>query len=197
MLLDESFIAPEPTSIVSDNGSSTDQNVRVVVRIRPLSTKELNERSKEAISVDQCTVFIGKNRNFEYDNVFTQGATQSDVYEKTAGDVIRTNIFKGFNVTILAYGQTGSGKTFTMGTEGGQGCADENDENNPNAASGDGIIPRAVYDLFNTASKLKKGRERVKIEMSYLEIYNEEARDLLCFDTSGSDLLHIRDSKEG
>eukprot|EP00957_Ditylum_brightwellii_P209236 15360914-Ditylum_brightwellii.AAC.1 len=157
-------------------------------------------------------IFVDKNRKFNYGNAFTLDATQSDVYEKTAGGAICANIVKGFNVTILAYDQIYSGNTCTVGTKEGQGYSDENDENDPNAsnvqqekasqksacpADGDGIIPCGVYNLFNTASNLKGGKETVKMEMSYLEIYNSEARDFLCTGTAESDLLQICNSRDG
>ena len=60
-------------------------------------------------------------------------------------------------------------------------------------SDGHGIIPRAVHDVFLSRQKIENGEERVKIQMSYLEIYNEEAKDLLS--NGSSDLLQIRDSK--
>jgi hypothetical protein len=185
------------------------QNVRVVARVRPLSAKELKEQAGEAIRVNaqSSTIVLDKNRTFEYDAVFDPTLSQREVYERTAGDTVKSNIFKGFNVTILAYGQTGSGKTFTMGTSGGdqavnqEKCAEQEKDDEKMEPSivppgeGDGIIPRAVFDLFLTRNQMKKGTERVKVEMSYLEIYNEEARDLLCTDPSKQNTLHIRDSK--
>eukprot|EP00550_Attheya_septentrionalis_P002547 CAMPEP_0198286518 /NCGR_PEP_ID=MMETSP1449-20131203/5588_1 /TAXON_ID=420275 /ORGANISM="Attheya septentrionalis, Strain CCMP2084" /LENGTH=1430 /DNA_ID=CAMNT_0043984289 /DNA_START=169 /DNA_END=4461 /DNA_ORIENTATION=- len=205
--------ATSTRSLDSANSSFTsknaaEQNVRVVARLRPLSGKEISEKSNESIKASEAsnTLVIDKNRTFEYDAVFPPKATNSEVYEKTAGDMVSDNIFKGFNVTILAYGQTGSGKTFTMGTEGSHSIevksATDGDTEQSTGNVGaytlqeeDGIIPRAVYDLFQTRSEMKGGEERVQVEMSYLEIYNEEARDLLTSQPVGSDLLHIRDSK--
>ena len=51
-----------------------------------------------------------------------------------------------------------------------------------------------MYDLFKTRASLPGGKDRVKVEMSYLEIYNEEARDLMYSGTKPPE-LHIRDSK--
>jgi len=172
----------------------TSQNVRVVARLRPLSTKEKDEHSKEKIKAlpKNSTISVDDSRKFEYDAVFAPGTAQSKVYHEAVGDTIQSNIFKGFNVTILAYGQTGSGKTYTMGTSGGKGGPHENQGYKPN--EDDGIIPRAVFDLFETRQNLKRGKERVKIAMSYLEIYNEEARDLFSPDNSNTS-LYIRDSK--
>jgi len=121
--------APHPQS--STNNNNNEQNVRVVARVRPLSNKEITEKSSESIVAHskQSTIrvhssssssshgdFTNSNdnnndkRNFEFDSVFGPNSTQEQVYEGTCGDMINSSIFKGFNATILAYGQTGSGK---------------------------------------------------------------------------------------
>ena len=82
-----------------------------------------------------------------------------------------------------------------MGTEGGGDGSSE-------IGTSDGIIPRVVYDLFqcvrqynethadksngNSNSDDNSGN-KVKIELSYLEIYNEECRDLLVTSNNISD----------
>jgi Kinesin-like protein len=84
-------------------------------------------------------------------------------------------------------GQTGSGKTHTIFGGNGNMITDKlNDEL-------DGIIPRAVHDVFNHRNQIECGGERMKVQMSYLEIYNEEAKDLLSNDPSPPD-LQIRDN---
>jgi len=162
--------------------------VRVVARLRPLSQKEIKEKCKESIhggnsSKSLVTTLHNTTKVFEYDDVLLPNATQMEVYERTAGSAVRRDVMRGFNTTILAYGQTGSGKTYTMGTEGGadeatstKSCSSGQKLLIPPSDS-DGIIPRAVYDLF--LAREERGRESVKVELSYLEIYNEECRDLL------------------
>lgn len=205
-----SSTSPATNTTTTTTTTTTDeQNVRVVARLRPLSAKELDENSKEAIKAGGGKASAGQvvvegQRTFEYDAVFGPQTTQAQVYEKTAGDTVKKNIFRGFNVTILAYGQTGSGKTYSMGTAGCGGGGNNpsaNGNGNSNDANslippedGDGIIGRAVYDLFKTRASLPGGKDRVKVEMSYLEIYNEEARDLMYSGTKPPE-LHIRDSK--
>ena len=117
--------APHPQS--STNNNNNEQNVRVVARVRPLSDKEITEKSSESIVAysNQSTIRVhsssssggdftsndnNEKRKFEFDSVFGPNSTQEQVYEGTCGDMINSSIFKGFNATILAYGQTGSGK---------------------------------------------------------------------------------------
>jgi len=212
------------SSSPTSSTSSSSNNVRVVARLRPLSSKEVNESSREAIHVVPTiaattgttlridSTFGGRSattnnspKTFEYDGVFGPNTAQEDLYQHTIGDMVRTNIYKGYNLTGMAYGQTGSGKTYSMGTEGGAAVVDTEEE--PTDASGtipppapsDGIIPRAVYDLFDQRQSMPNGPERVTVELSYLEIYNEEARDLLApglSDATAVVPLQIRDSRE-
>jgi len=76
-------------------------------------------------------------------------------------------------IIFLSYdedGQTGSGKTYTMGSFIKQSSLDE------------GIISRAFRYIFERMDTDFKGKE-IKVRVSFLEIYNEEIRDLLQSDT--------------
>ena len=75
------------------------------------------------------------------------------------------NVLEGYNGTIFAYGQTGTGKTFTM----------EGDRSVPELK---GIIPNSFAHIFGS---IAKAEDNVKflVRVSYLEIYNEDVRDLL------------------
>lgn len=92
-----------------------------------------------------------------------------------------------------------------MGTDGSNvSSSSANDLLNQQPSQSDGIIARAVYDLFKAKAALQNGAERVKITMSYLEIYNEQAIDLLVNNkdddadsSSAPTILQVRDSKDG
>ena len=88
-----------------------------------------------------------------------------------------------------------------MGTDGSNvSSSSANDLSNQQPSQSDGIIARAVYDLFKAKAALQNGSERVKITMSYLEIYNEQAIDLLVNnkdDDTAPSILQVRDSKDG
>lgn len=75
----------------------------------------------------------------------------------------------GYNCTIFAYGQTGTGKTYTMSGDMTDTLGILSDDA--------GIIPRTLYSLFN---KLEETESTVKC--SFIELYNEELRDLLSFE---------------
>jgi hypothetical protein len=124
-------------------------------------------------------------RWFELDAVFDQSSTQQEVYERSGmRQAVCEDIFRGYNATILAYGQTGAGKTHTMGSAVRKGQS--------SVSKDDGMIPRACVDLFRNVQEKCDGNARV--ELSYLEIYNEEIRDLLA--TTKND-LKIRETLNG
>jgi kinesin family protein 11 len=75
----------------------------------------------------------------------------------------------GYNCTIFAYGQTGTGKTYTMSGDMTDTLGILSDDA--------GIIPRTLYGLFH---KLEDTESTVKC--SFIELYNEELRDLLAAD---------------
>lgn len=80
-------------------------------------------------------------------------------------------VLSGFNCTIFAYGQTGTGKTYTM-------SGDITDVLPlPDSA---GIIPRVLHHLFGRLEKEDAMESNIKC--SFIELYNEELRDLLAAD---------------
>jgi kinesin family member 11 len=74
----------------------------------------------------------------------------------------------GYNCTIFAYGQTGTGKTYTMSGDMSDTMGLLSD-----AA---GIIPRVLQALFN---KLELDDTESCVKCSFIELYNEELRDLI------------------
>lgn len=74
-------------------------------------------------------------------------------------------MLEGYNGTIFAYGQTGTGKTHTMtGVIGDEELR--------------GIMPRAFDDIFKNIMG-DSDQTQFLVRASYMEIYNEEVRDLL------------------
>ena len=101
-----------------DNGGA----MVVAVRIRPLSTKEINAGQKPCASaINGTTIAIKKEGNaamylksqqgsvneYCFDSVFDKSSTQYDVYEKTTKRFI-ADVVDGYNVTVFAYGATGN-----------------------------------------------------------------------------------------
>ncbi|KFZ57662.1 Kinesin-like KIF13A, partial [Podiceps cristatus] len=101
-----------------------------------------------------------------------------EVVFKCLGEGILEKAFQGYNACIFAYGQTGSGKSFSM-----MGNAEQL-----------GLIPRLCCALFQRISVEENESHTFKVEVSYMEIYNEKVRDLL--DPKGSrQSLKVREHK--
>lgn len=152
--------------------------VKVVVRCRPMDEKETaagHTRSVE-MNTKRGTVELRNpkgtaqdiKKNFTFDTVYDWNSKQTDLYEETFRDLV-DNVLNGFNGTIFAYGQTGTGKTFTM-----QGV-----KNDPELR---GVIPNSFEHIFQHISRSEN--QQYLIRASYLEIYQEEIRDLLSKDQS-------------
>lgn len=135
-------------------------SIRVFCRVRPFLLSD-RRRIHEPISLGLEKVVVksvGIRKEYRYDKVFHQAATQEDVFVEV--EPILRSALDGHNVCILAYGQTGTGKTFTM------------DGTNNQA----GIIPRAIEELFRQASL---DNSSITFSMSMLEVYMGNLRDLL------------------
>ena len=142
------------------------ENVRVIVRCRPPLVGETNTVS---ISEDEVTL-NGENR-FTFDGVFGSNSSQIEIFENSVESIVE-QFLNGFNGTVFAYGQTGSGKTHTMfGTQ-----------------SDPGIALRVFERIF--VEKISNFR------VSFLEIYNEEIRDLIGPARKGS-AMKLQPSADG
>jgi len=103
------------------------------------------------------------NKNFYFDKVFDESLSQEQIFKDSSLPNVES-VIQGYNGTIFAYGQTGTGKTFTM--EGEETPKDR------------GITPRSFDSIFHLI-KSSSNNTNFLIRISYLEIYNEEIRDLL------------------
>ncbi|PNJ15708.1 kinesin-like protein KIF18A isoform X1 [Pongo pygmaeus] len=161
-------------------------HMKVVVRVRPENTKEKAAGFHKVVHVvdkhilvfdpkqEEVSFFHGKkttNQNvikrqnkdlkFVFDAVFDETSTQSEVFEHTTKPILRS-FLNGYNCTVLAYGATGAGKTHTM-----LGSADE-----------PGVMYLTMLHLYKCMDEIKE--EKIcSTAVSYLEVYNEQIRDLL------------------
>ena len=103
-----------------------------------------------------------EKKTFTFDHTYDWRATQELIFNQTALPILES-IMEGYNGTIFAYGQTGTGKTYTM-----EGNDNETDK---------GIIPRSIDWIFNNIKNYPA--QQFLVRVSFVEIYNEEVRDLL------------------
>ena len=148
------------------------ENVSVRVRVRPGG----GARSP-CVAVEGPQVAVVGEKRYTFDKVHDGGAGQAAIYDEAVAPLVRC-VLEGYNAAVLAYGQTGSGKTYTMG------CGSE-------TLGGDraGVVPRCLRDVFAAAGASDGA---VRVFASYVEIYNEELRDLLAPGTP-KEKLAIRD----
>uniref|UniRef100_A0A8C3C135 Kinesin-like protein n=1 Tax=Cairina moschata TaxID=8855 RepID=A0A8C3C135_CAIMO len=161
-------------------------HVKVVVRVRPESQKEKEGNfSKVVHVVDQhILVFdpkeeevgffhrkklvhrdinkrVKKDLKFVFDAVFAESSSQVEVFEHTTKSVL-DGFLNGYNCTVLAYGATGAGKTHTM-----LGSPED-----------PGVMYLTMMALYNCMDQIKEDKI-CNVAVSYLEVYNEQIRDLL------------------
>ncbi|XP_031391886.1 kinesin-like protein KIN-UA isoform X2 [Punica granatum] len=159
--------------------------VRVAVRLRPRNAEELVEDADFGDCVELQPELkrlkLRKNNwdtdTYEFDEVFTDSASQKRVYEVVAKPVIES-VLEGYNGTVMAYGQTGTGKTYTLGNLGEEDTAAR------------GIMVRAMEDILADVSP-----ESDSICVSYLQLYMETLQDLL--DPSNNNISIVEDPKTG
>ncbi|KAK9253064.1 P-loop containing nucleoside triphosphate hydrolase protein [Lipomyces tetrasporus] len=173
-------------------------NIRVFCRVRPPHQSELSDvadikypddsiegreieltgpSNESALGMAMGTVTT-KTHVFAFDKVFGPRSNNQEIFGEISQLV--QSALDGYNVCIFCYGQTGSGKTYTMASE-------------------DGMIPRAVDQIFNTATNLQEKGWTYTVQGQFLEIYNETINDLLvCADEFDKKKLEIRnDTKDG
>uniref|UniRef100_UPI003AABD84E kinesin family member 3Cb n=1 Tax=Centroberyx gerrardi TaxID=166262 RepID=UPI003AABD84E len=162
--------------------------VRVVVRCRPFNRREGITECENILEIDgklgQITIRKPKAppdepmKTFTFDSVYDWDSKQSDIYDDTVRPLVES-VLQGFNGTIFAYGQTGTGKTYTM-----QGVSNDPERR--------GVIPNSFQHIFTQISRTQN--QKYLVRASYLEIYQEEIRDLLCKDNNKK--LELKENPE-
>ena len=95
-------------------------------------------------------------------------------------------MLQGYNCTIFAYGQTGTGKTYTM-------TGNMSDTLGLLSDSA-GIIPRVLQSLFG---RLESDEAESSVKCSFIELYNEELRDLLSVEENAKLKIYEDAQKKG
>ncbi|KAF0426328.1 kinesin-domain-containing protein [Gigaspora margarita] len=178
----------------SNNENSTKEgekaiNIQVVVRCRARIEREVAANSPIVVQATPREIKVWANpqdmmpyKTFTFDKVFGSDADQNRIFDTIVIPILH-EVKAGYNCTLFAYGQTSTGKTFTM-----EGKLDIcNGTLNPDA----GVIPRSLYYLFDT---LEAEQADFSVKISYIELYNEELKDLLSSDSDARQLKILDDS---
>ena len=110
--------------------------------------------------------------------MFSPDSSQEKLFNHAVVPIVK-EVMDGFNCTIFAYGQTGTGKTYTM-----EGGPRESDDGRKLSAAA-GVIPRAIKWIFDT---IEANNIDSKVNVTFLELYNEELTDLLSTDDDSKKL---------
>ena len=158
----------------------------MAIRMRGLNEREVRAGSTEAfkcLSNDRIALLSDKDGHpverdtYHYDKVFDSTSSTVNVYDYMGKDLVR-GVVTGINATIFAYGQTSSGKTYTM----------------VGAQDSQGVLELAAIDLFDQISQTEN-RDFI-VRVSFVEIYNENIRDLLS-DASDTTVNIREDPRKG
>ena len=168
--------------------------IKVIIRKRPLNTKEINKKEIDIISIkDNSLVIVSEQKigldltkyidkkEFLFDNAYDEFSTNEDIYLQNIRPMIFGAFYSKYKITCFAYGQTGSGKTYTMmgANQGGIGIKSM------------GMYMLAGYDIFNILSNDSKF-SGFKIMVSFYEIYCDKLFDLL----NNKNKLETREDKK-
>ncbi|CUM56278.1 unnamed protein product [Debaryomyces fabryi] len=189
-------------------------NIQVVVRCRGRNSREVTAKSPPVVdlpsdtySISNPTITVNQDQQFStfinsmnsktytVDQVYGSQADQLLLFDKVAMPLFN-DFINGFNVTILAYGQTGTGKTYTMcGNCNTEDAVDKLETYIPLLNETAGIIPRTLNELFKSLES-DSGANDYVVKCSFIELYNEDLKDLLNDDTDRSSRLRIFESKK-
>jgi hypothetical protein len=147
-----------------------------------MNSKEQAMGSQTIVKMTDTTVTIRPNaaseedeKMYTFDHCYFTDSAQEKVYEDL-GRPLLVKAFDGFNGTIFAYGQTGSGKTFSMmGSDTNQGMV-------PRLNEQMWVMMREKLDQIAATAESSgegKGDTQFMMTVSFLEVYNEEIKDLL------------------
>ncbi|SPO02416.1 probable kinesin-related protein bimC [Cephalotrichum gorgonifer] len=168
-------------------------NISVYVRCRGRSEREVKENSNvvlrtEGVQGNLLELAMGpnalNNKTYSFDGVFSPAAGQTMIFDEVVKPIV-DEMLAGYNCTIFAYGQTGTGKTYTMSGDMSETLGILSDQA--------GIIPRVLKSLFEKL-QVDSGENCVKV--SFIELYNEELRDLISVEDSAK-LKIYDDTKKG
>nr|Q39493.1 RecName: Full=Diatom spindle kinesin-1 [Cylindrotheca fusiformis]AAB05681.1 diatom spindle kinesin 1 [Cylindrotheca fusiformis] len=147
--------------------ASTNSNICIAVRKRPISDKERQKLDHDSVScfqnkvwihsaklkVDGITKYLTHN-SFQLDHTFGEDSTTEQIYLATTLPLVDHVVSTQGRATVFCYGQTGSGKTYTM----------------------NGIQQILAYDLYG---QLAEHTDDLEITVAFFELYSGNVLDLL------------------
>lgn len=161
------------------NNSVDDSHVKVAVRCRPMSEKEINDGYQSIVELESDNRIVihdvsespsdhlgtasGERKNYshvyDFDAVFGPDSTQKQIYDCVCRPIVES-VLEGYNGTIFAYGQTGTGKTYTM-----EGVNQRNNKSNNGSTNGTTIRNNSA-NIHNHSNQSSAKGERNQAQSS-------------------------------
>nr|XP_025138097.1 kinesin-like protein KIF12 isoform X4 [Bubalus bubalis] len=166
----------DPARNLEQGPEGPETPIQVVLRVRPMSAAELRRGEQSVLHCSGTRTLQvsppggGPDVAFRFGAVLDGASTQDDVFRACGVRRLGELALRGFSCTVFTFGQTGSGKTYTLTGPPPQG------EGVPVPPSLAGIMQRTFTWLLDRVQHLDVP---VTLHASYLEIYNEQIRDLL------------------
>ncbi|KAG1853753.1 P-loop containing nucleoside triphosphate hydrolase protein [Suillus subalutaceus] len=160
----------------SNGQDDSETHIHVAIRCRRRSDREIQENSPIIVSSNGAKsqeVTIETSTPVSSLGVITLPPTRTYPFDLLLIPML-DEVLMGYNCTLFAYGQTGTGKTYTM-----QGDLTPTPMGNPSSQAG--MIPRVLFRLFH---QLETSATDYSVKISFVELYNEELRDLLASELS-------------
>ncbi|KAK4356994.1 hypothetical protein RND71_022604 [Anisodus tanguticus] len=170
--------SPNPNSTAMKEGVPPPEHpVEVIGRIRDYPDKKEKSLSALQVNSDSRSLRVRTDigyRDFTLDGVSLSGEEDLDVFYKKFVESRIDGVKLGDKCTIMMYGPTGSGKSHTMF----------------GSAKQPGIVYKSLKDILGDGNEESdESSEKVGlgtfVQVTVLEIYNEEVYDLLSTTNSG------------
>lgn len=168
-----------------------EENVHVVVRIRPMQANEKKNGDvpcvKGVSSGKEVQVKVGPldAQVYRCHRCFNPETTQASFFAESGITDLLDSSMEGYHACAFAFGQTGAGKTFTMvGATKGISHRDKQL----------GLIARSLEYVYH---KFEQKQVKYRIRISCLEIYHEHVYDLFADEKERTPLSVREHATEG
>lgn len=143
-----------------------------------------------------CTTSSAFTKDFRFPVLLGPYVSQQQAYDMLQVKRLCYAAFEGKAAAVMCFGQTGSGKTFTISGRSAPLCGEDEDDAGVEdplpegmvQAGEDGLQYKAIATIIRCREKVRRAGQHVRVQASYVELYNERVKDLL----QGRDNLKLR-----
>lgn len=166
--------SPNPNSVAPVSAAAAEHPIEVIGRIRDYPDRKEKPLSSLQVNPDRETLRVKTDsgyRDFSFDGVSLSEEEDIDEFYKKFVKSRINGVKLGDKCTVMMYGPTGAGKSYNM-----FGSSEQ-----------PGIVYRSLRDILGDGTE--ENDEKISVEtfvqVTVLEIYNEELYDLLATNNGG------------